>query len=137
MKYLTLCLLILAAACGKDNKSSSSGNVFGSQYGVAQTVDGYVVMPRAGMGGTTYIEAGGRQYQIGQVSQMAQQTLMAMAQGQIQPTLINTQIVKFRSRITASTSMYGGGYGGAYPPTGYPQQPINTNMLDIQALQPF
>jgi hypothetical protein len=136
MKHLTLCLLILAAACGKD-KSSSNSNVFGSQYGVAQTVDGYVVMPRLGMGGSPYIEAGGRQYQIGQISQMAHQTLMAMQSGQIQPTLINTQIVKFRSRITASTSMYGGGYGGGYPPSGYPQQPINTNMLDIQALQPF
>ncbi|MBY0516355.1 MAG: hypothetical protein K2P81_05575 [Bacteriovoracaceae bacterium] len=135
MKLMLLVVLVLTVACGKD-KSSSSSNVFGSQYGVAQTAEAFVVMPRAGQAGQLYIEAGGRQYQLGQVQQQAQMVLQQMAQGMYQPYVINTQIVKFRCRVTATPSAYGYGGGVGYPNGGY-QQPVNSNILDVQAIQPY
>jgi hypothetical protein len=129
-------MLVLAVACGKDKKSNSSSNVFGNQIGVAQAVEGYVVMPVAGYGGQLYIEAGGRQYQLGQVSPQAGQVLNQMAQGMYRPSSQNSHIVKFRSRITAALSGYGYGNGG-YSVGGYQPQPTQSNMLDVQSIQPY
>ena len=91
-------------------------------------------MPRAGQAGSLYIEAGGRQYSIGQMSQQAQMVLQQMAQGYYQPYSINNQIVKFRARITGSTGYYGtstGYYNSSY------NQSYSSNVLNVTGLQPY
>jgi hypothetical protein len=123
-------LVLLAVACGKDDKSSSSSNAFRSGLG---TDDGYVLIPV--MGGQPMIAAGGGTYQIQPMNQQVIQVINAMYSGQIQPYRVDSQFARFRARISGSLNQYSGSVNG-YSVGGY-QPPVQSNVLYVQSIQPI
>ncbi len=128
-------LLVLAFACGKNKSgdSSSSSSVFRS--GLSSCEKSLVIIPMS-PSILPSVVAGSRTYQVGQgTSQQAWQTLTMMYYGQagVQPYTQSASEKRYRATVCATPSTYGyggyGGYGG--------QQPINSNALDIQSLQPY
>jgi len=124
----TTLLILLAVACGKDDKSSNSGSSFRSGLG---TDDGYVLIPV--MGGQPVVQAGGGTYQIQPMNQQVIQVINAMYAGQIQPYRVDSQYARFRARISGSLNQYSGTTG--YSVGGY-QQPVG-NVLYVQSIQPI
>ena len=129
-------MLVFAVACGKDKKSSS-GSSFRS--GVSSVEEGLVIIPNNYQVLPT-ISVGGRVYSISTyaTSQSAWQTLNMLFSGQggYPPRSQDANSRTYRARITATLSV--GGYGNnGYSVGGYQPQPTQSNVLDVQSIQPY
>lgn len=129
-------MLVFSVACGKKDSSSSGSSAFRS--GVSATDEGLVIIPNNTQIMPT-ISVSGRVYSISTygTSQSAWQTLNALYSGStgIPPRSQDANGRTYRARITASLSM--GGYGqNGYAAGGY-QQPVQSNVLDVQSIQPY
>lgn len=132
MKIVLVCLVSLLVACGKKDKKNSSA-AFSSQYGVSSCAKSLVIIPYQG---NPTINAKNVNYQIGQgSSQAAIQVIYAMYNGQIgvQPYTQTPTERHYRANVCGMLSSYG---GTGYSAGGY-QQPVNSNMLDVQSIQPY